>query len=75
MARRWRKAYEEPENWWTDYPELPFRGVEGDSVANRRAIYQKLVRDYLRCGATIDDNIGRLLDARSTARGSPKIRW
>ena len=63
MAWRWRKAYEEPENWWTDYPELPFRGVEGDSVANRRAIYQKLVRDYLRCGATIDDNIGRLLDA------------
>ncbi len=37
--------------------------MEGDSVANRRAIYQKLVRDYLRCGATIDDNIGRLLDA------------
>ena len=27
----------------------------------RRAIYQKFMRDYLRCGATIDDNIGRLL--------------
>ena len=27
----------------------------------RRAIYQKLIRDYLRCGATIDDNIGKLL--------------
>ena len=24
-------------------------------------IYQKLIRDYLRCGATIDDNIGKLL--------------
>ena len=27
----------------------------------RRKIYQKLIRDYLRCGAAIDDNIGRLL--------------
>ena len=26
-----------------------------------RKIYQKLVRDYLRCGAAIDENIGRLL--------------
>ena len=61
MAWRWNKAYTDPENWWTYYPELPFCGVEGDSVANRRAIYQKLVRDYLRCAAAIDDNIGRLL--------------
>lgn len=41
MAWRWNKAYTDPENWWTYYPELPFCGVEGDSVANRRAIYQK----------------------------------
>ena len=61
MAWRWNKAYTDPENWWTYYPELPFCGVEGDSVANRRAIYQKLVRDYPRCAAAIDDNIGRLL--------------
>ncbi|MFQ7386664.1 MAG: hypothetical protein ACLRM8_02240 [Alistipes sp.] len=46
MAWRWNKAYTDPENWWTYYPELPFCGVEGDSVANRRAIYPKLVRDY-----------------------------
>ena len=25
----------------------------------RRKIYQKLIRDYPRCGAAIDDNIGR----------------
>ena len=31
--------------------------------AARSAAYQKLVRDYLRCGATIDDNIGKLLKA------------
>lgn len=61
MAWRWQRAYEDPENWWTDYPELPFESAGMDSVQRRQAIYQKLVRDYLRCGATIDDNIGRLL--------------
>lgn len=61
MAWRWNKAFADPEHWWTSYPELPFRGVEGDPAANRRAIYQKLIRDYLRCAAAIDDNIGRLL--------------
>ena len=61
MAWRWNKAYTNPENWWTYYPELPFDGEGPDSVATRRAIYQKLVRDYLRCAAAIDDNIGRLL--------------
>ncbi|WP_418991390.1 sulfatase [Alistipes sp.] len=62
MAWRWQKAYTDPENWWTYYPELPFEADGLDSVATRRAIYQKLVRDYLRCAAAIDDNIGRLLD-------------
>lgn len=61
IARNWGKAFADPEHWWTTYPELPFRGVEGDSTANRRAIYQKFIRDYLRCAAAIDDNIGRLL--------------
>lgn len=32
-----------------------------DKEDARRKIYQKLIRDYLRCGAAIDDNIGRLL--------------
>ena len=32
-----------------------------EKEAARKKIYQKLIRDYLRCGATIDDNIGRLL--------------
>ena len=26
-------------------------------------IYQKYIKDYLRCGATVDDNIGKLLKA------------
>lgn len=61
MAWRWNKAYTDPENWWTYYPELPFDAAGLDSAGTRRAIYQKLVRDYLRCAAAIDDNIGRLL--------------
>ena len=32
-------------------------------IAARKAAYQKLIRDYLRCAATVDDNIGKLLDA------------
>lgn len=61
IARRWTAATADPEGWWCRYPELPF-SVEGlDSVAARRKTYQKLMRDYLRCGATVDDNIGRLL--------------
>ncbi|MFC1764493.1 sulfatase [Planctomycetota bacterium] len=44
------------------YPELPF-SVEGlnDSDA-RMKTYQKFVKDFMRCGAAIDDNIGKLLD-------------
>lgn len=49
------------DSWWCKYPELPF-SIEGMSKEDaRRKIYQKLIRDYLRCGAAIDDNIGRLL--------------
>lgn len=62
MAWRWNKAYTEPDVWWTYYPELPFGDDFDDPVARRKAIYQKLVRDYMRCAAAIDDNIGRLLD-------------
>ena len=63
MARRWAVASADPDKWWCRYPELPF-SIEGMSpIAARKAIYQKLIRDYLRCAATVDDNIGRLLDA------------
>ena len=33
-----------------------------DPQAVRRATYQKFVKDFLRCGAAIDENIGRVLD-------------
>ncbi len=49
-------------DFWTRYPGLPFE-VEGlDSVAARKKIYQKFIKDFMRCGAAIDENIGRLLD-------------
>lgn len=52
---------EGPDKWWCRYPGLPF-SVEGlHPTQVRRKAYQKFVRDYMRCGATIDDNIGRLL--------------
>lgn len=61
LSRRWSAASAAPDKWWCRYPELPF-SVEGlDSVAARRKSYQKFMRDYLRCGAAVDDNIGRLL--------------
>lgn len=43
------------------YPELPF-SVDGLSHEEARMkTYQKFVKDFMRCGAAIDDNIGKLL--------------
>lgn len=61
MGWRWETASKDPDAWWCRYPELPFSTQGMDRVAARKQIYQKMIRDYLRCGATIDDNIGRLL--------------
>lgn len=61
MAVRWETASKNPDKWWCKYPELPFSREGMDKETARRETYQKLIRDYLRCGATIDDNIGRLL--------------
>jgi arylsulfatase A-like enzyme len=44
------------------YPELPF-SVDGLTPREARMkTYQKFVKDFMRCGAAIDDNIGKLLD-------------
>ncbi|WP_430971737.1 sulfatase family protein [Sunxiuqinia rutila] len=49
-------------NYWAQYPELPF-SVDGlDARGQRKKTYQKLVKDFIRSGAAIDDNIGKLLD-------------
>lgn len=63
MIRRWETASADPDKWWCRYPELPFSAKGMSKVAARKAAYQKLMRDYLRCAATVDDNIGKLMSA------------
>ena len=63
ISRRWMKASEDPDKWWCRYPGLPFSNKGMQRGAARSKAYQKLIKDYLRCGATIDDNIGKLLAA------------
>ncbi|MCL1821753.1 MAG: sulfatase [Prolixibacteraceae bacterium] len=61
LGGRWETASKDPDSWWCRYPELPFSTEGMDRETARRKIYGKLIRDYLRCAAAIDDNIGRLL--------------
>ncbi len=61
LTDRWQTASKDPDKWWCRYPELPFSTQGMNKIDSRKATYQKLIKDYLRCGATIDDNIGRLL--------------
>lgn len=61
LASRWEIASKDPDSWWCRYPELPFSVQGMEKKEARRKTYQKFIKDYLRCGATIDDNIGRLL--------------
>ncbi len=46
----------------TRYPELPFSLAGLDEVQARKKTYQKFIKDFMRSGAAIDDNIGKLLD-------------
>ena len=62
LALRYGKASDDPDKWWCKYPGLPFYTNEMDSVTARKAVYQKLVKDFMRSGAAIDDNIGKILD-------------
>ncbi len=61
LERRWRIASQDPDKWWCRYPGLPFSTEGMQRTAARKAAYQKFIRDYMRCGATVDDNIGKLL--------------
>ncbi|MEM9143877.1 MAG: sulfatase [Bacteroidota bacterium] len=67
LAARWEEATKNPETFWTDYPGLPYPLDGLDSVQRRKKIYQKFVKDFMRCGAAINDNIGRLLDYLETS--------
>ena len=62
LAKRMIAATKNPDKFWTSYPGLPFSTVGLDSIQARKKIYQKFIKDFMRCGAAIDENIGRLLD-------------
>jgi arylsulfatase A-like enzyme len=61
LGQRWETASKKPDEWWTTYPGLPFSTEGLDKEAARKKIYQKLVKDFMRSGAAIDDNIGKIL--------------
>lgn len=46
--------------WPEDVKETPPPGLAGDELDSW--LYQRYIKDYLRCVASIDDNMGRLLD-------------
>lgn len=62
LAERWRSDSENVGEGKTRYPGLPFSTEGMDRKQARKATYQKLVKDVIRGGAAIDDNIGKLLD-------------
>ena len=62
MARRMMEASKNPDKFRNSYPGLPFSTEGLDSIQARKKVYQKFIKDFMRCGAAIDDNIGRLLD-------------
>jgi len=62
LAWRWETASKDPTAWWCLYPELPFSAQGLNKEEARKKTYQKMIKDYLRCGAAIDDNIGKLID-------------
>ncbi len=62
LSWRYEQASNDPDKWWCKYPGLPFYTNDMDSISARKATYQKFVKDFMRSGAAIDDNIGKLLD-------------
>lgn len=62
LGWRYEQASNAPEKWWCQYPGLPFYTQNMDSMEARKQVYQKFVKDFMRSGAAIDDNIGKILD-------------
>ncbi len=64
LMKRYLTASENPERrqGFMRYPELPFTVAGLSDEEARMKTYQKFVKDFMRCGAAIDDNIGKLLD-------------
>ncbi len=60
-------AKPEEKRGFMHYPELPFSVAGLSHDAARLKTYQKFVKDFMRCGAVIDDNIGKLLGYLETS--------
>ena len=56
----------------TDLKADPPPGLSGDALLKWK--YQRFIKDYLRCVASVDDNVGRLLDYLDTT-GLARIPW
>lgn len=54
QAKAWDEAYS-PKN-----KEFKEKGLQGDDLVRWK--YQRYIKDYLRCIASVDDNVGRMLD-------------
>ena len=61
VGKRMEYGSTHPDSYWGKAPGLPVSFANKSPRANRKAIYQKLIGDFLRSGAAIDDNIGKLL--------------
>jgi arylsulfatase A-like enzyme len=62
LYNRWLRDMEKRKEGKGNYPG-EVAGPEGlDSIQIRKITYQKFVKDFMRSGAVIDDNIGRILD-------------
>ncbi len=67
------ERYQRKQSAGFDYPGKIDLAGELDDRERRHRIYQKLVKDFLRSGRAIDDNIGRLLgylDAHGLAKNT-----
>jgi arylsulfatase A-like enzyme len=61
LGKRYELASDDT-TFWAKYPGLPVQFSQNDTKERRSEIYQKFIKDFLRSGAAIDDNIGRILD-------------
>lgn len=66
LGQRYEKASTGP--FWTSYPDLPFSTKGMNSLDARKKIYQKLMKDYLRCVAGVDDNLGKIMRYLKTSK-------
>ncbi len=65
LGRRYERA--STGKFWTTYPGLPFTTEGLNPIEARKKIYQKFIKDYLRCVAGINDNLGKLLNYLETS--------